>query len=564
MKHFTESAVFCGLIGVVFFMSACTEKADIVLKNGVVYTVDKNFSKQEGVAILGDKIIAVGSNRQMEKMVGSNTRVVDLHGKTVVPGFIDSHYHFMSVGKKNYYLNVDGTTSLQDFLSRVKAEVARKQKGEWIIGRGWIEEDWPSKRFPTRKDLDRVAPENPVMLRRADGHAAVVNSLALQIAGITSDTPDPDGGEILRDRRGQATGMLIDNAMGLVGKYLPADSDEPAMRKFALKAQEVATAYGITQVHDMGSGWNTVNFWKKLYREGTLKIRIVSYIRGPGDDADKLIEQGPEPGLFGNRLSIQGIKIVEDGALGSRGAALLAPYSDANTSGLLMHSEDEIYPVVLKATKKHLQLAIHAIGDKANRAILDVYERVLQELPPAQRQNLRPRFRIEHAQIVSLDDIPRFKTLDVIPSMQPSHAIGDLHFAIRRLGMERIAEGYAWRKFLDQGNFIPAGSDAPVEEGNPMIEFYAACVRKDTTGFTAEGWHPEYKMTREEALKALTIWGSMAVDQQDIKGSIEPGKLADLVVLDRDLMTDPEVRLFDIKVLMTMIGGEIVYQKEGN
>jgi len=548
------------LLCLVVLMSACSERADVVLKNGVIYAVDKDFSTQQGVAILGDKIIAVGSNADMEKMIGSNTNVIDLKGKTVVPGFIDSHYHFMGVGKKNFYLNLDGTTSLDDFLARVKDAVAEKKEGEWITGRGWIEEDWPGKKFPSKRDLDKVAPKNPVMLRRADGHAAVVNSLALKIAGISKSTANPVGGEILRNRYGNATGMLIDNAMDLMSKYLPADDDEATMRKFALKAQAVATAYGITQVHDMGSGWHTVDLWKKMYQDGDLKIRIISYIMGPGDDANKLLEHGTELGLFNHRLSVIGIKIVEDGALGSRGAALLEPYSDAATSGLLMYKDSEIFSTILRATQNHVQMAIHAIGDKANRDVLNLYARALNELN-IKPEDVHPRFRMEHSQIVSLEDIPRFRQLNVIPSMQPSHAIGDLHFAIRRLGMERIAEGYAWRKFLDQGNFIPAGSDAPVEEGNPMIEFYAASVRKDTTGFSAEGWHPEYRMTREEALKALTIWGSRAVDEENIKGSIEPGKLADLVVLDRNLMTDPEDRLFDIKVLMTMIGGEIVYQK---
>ncbi|MFQ5866314.1 MAG: amidohydrolase, partial [bacterium] len=288
-----------------------------------------------------------------------------------------------------------------------------------------------------------------------------------------------------------------------------------------------------------------------------------SYIRGPGADADRLLDEGSQIGLYNNHLTVRGIKIVQDGALGSRGAALLKPYSDADTRGFLIHKDDEIYPTIKKATERGIQMVIHAIGDRGNRNVLDLYARAFSEVPKDKRKLAAPRFRIEHAQVVALDDIPRFAQLGVIPSMQPSHAIGDLHFAVRRLGMDRMTEGYAWRTFIDLGCYIPAGSDAPVEEGNPLIEFYAACVRKDTTGFSAEGWHPELRMTREEALKSLTIWGAKAAFEEDIKGSLEPGKLADLVVLDRDLMTEPEERLFNIKVLMAVIGGEIVYEREG-
>ncbi|NIR50157.1 amidohydrolase family protein, partial [candidate division KSB1 bacterium] len=280
-----------------------------------------------------------------------------------------------------------------------------------------------------------------------------------------------------------------------------------------------------------------------------------------GEDAQRLLEEGPQIGLYENRLSVRGIKISQDGALGSRGAALLEPYSDADTKGLLLYKDEEIYPVIKQALENGVQMAIHAIGDRANRNVLDLYELAFNEVPIENRPVHPPRFRIEHAQIVALNDMPRFCELGVIPSMQPSHAIGDLHFAVRRLGLERMTEGYAWRTFIDHGCYIPGGSDAPVEEGNPMIEFYAACVRKDTTRFSAKGWHPELKMTREEALKSLTIWGAKAAFEEDLMGSIEPGKLADLVVLDRDLMMAPEEELFRINVVMTMIGGEVVYEK---
>ncbi|MFQ5750891.1 MAG: amidohydrolase [bacterium] len=545
-------------------MGCTTQKADFVLKNGIVYTVDDKNPKAQAVAITGDKIIAVGSNAEIEKLMTPGTRVIDLKGKTVVPGFIDSHYHYMGVGNREFHLNLDGTKSYQEFLDKVKAEVAKKSKGEWVTGRGWIEEDWPSKKFPTREDLDKIAADNPVMLRRADGHAAVVNSLALKIAGISKETTNPQGGQILRNKyTGEASGILLDRAMGLVSRHMPPDTSIEMMRKYAKKANDLAIAYGLTQVHDMGTNWRTVDLWKDMYEKGELKIRLYTCIRGPGEDADRLLTEGPQIGLFNHRLTVRSIKITQDGALGSRGAALLQPYSDAETSGFLIHKDEEIYPTIKKALENGIQIMIHAIGDRANRDVLDLYEKALQEVPADKRANKDPRFRIEHAQIVALDDMPRFAKSGIIPSMQPSHAIGDLHFAVRRLGLDRMTEGYAWRTFIDLGCEIPGGSDAPVEEGNPMIEFYAAAVRRDTTGFTAEGWHPELKMTREEALKSMTLWGAKAAFEENIKGSIEAGKLADLVVLDRDLMTEPEERLFDIKVLMTVIGVEVVYEQEG-
>ncbi len=557
--------VLLGIMTAMIVAFACQrgpKVADLVFKNGTIYTVDDQFRTAEAVAVVQDRIAFVGSNADVQAWIGDGTKVVDLQGKTLVPGFIDAHYHYLGVGKREYHLNLDGARSLQEFLSRVKAEAEKTPKGQWITGRGWIEEDWPTKRFPTRQDLDRVAPDHPVFLTRADGHAAVVNSLALKIAGITSVTPDPQGGQILKDRRtGQPTGMLLDRAMALVRKHLPPDTTFEMRRNYALKANEIALAYGITQVHDMGVSWDVVDLYKKLYESDELDVRIHAYIRGPGEDADRLLNEGPQIGLFDHHLTVRGIKMVADGALGSRGAALLQPYSDEDTQGFLIYKDEEIYPTIKKATEAGIQMAIHAIGDSANRKVLDLYEKAFADIPASRRKLGDPRFRIEHAQIVALDDIPRFARLGVIPSMQPSHAIGDLHFAVRRLGLERMTEGYAWRTFIDLGCYIAGGSDAPVEEGSPMIEFYAACVRKDTTGYSGEGWHPELRMTREEALRSLTIWASKAVFEEDIKGSIEVGKLADFTVLDRDLMTEPEERLFDINVTMTVIGGKIVFER---
>jgi len=537
------------------------QPADLVLTNGVVHTVDEKNPAAQAVAIAGDRLAFVGSNAEAQKWITNKTRVIDLGGKTVVPGFIDSHYHFQGVGTRAFNLNLDGCKTLEEFLSRIQNWTMGKQPGEWITGRGWMEEDWPDKKFPTRTDLDRIVPELPVYLNRADGHMALVNSKALELAGINESTPNPPGGEILKDRRGKLNGLLVDKAMGLVTRHIPSNAPE-MQEKFALKANAVALAYGLTTIHDAGSGWDTINLWKRLYGEGKLQIRLYEFVRGPGADVDTLLQKGAEIGLFENHLTIRGIKISIDGALGSRGAALLENYSDENTTGLFLWQDEQVYPTIKAATENGLQMAIHAIGDAANRKVLDLYERAFTEVPVAKRKIADPRFRIEHAQIINPADIPRFKTLGVIPSMEASHAIGDLHFAIRRLGMNRLNGAYAWRTFIDQGNYIAGGSDAPVEEGNPLLEFYASVARRDTMGFSTDGWHPELKMTREEALKSLTIWGAMAAFEEDLKGSLTPGKLADLVVLDRDLMAAPENELFNIKALMTMVGGKVVYENE--
>jgi hypothetical protein len=557
MRLFIFMVVVMGWLG----CQGKRQPVDLVLTNGVIHTVDEKNPTAQAIAIAGDRIVFVGSNAAAQNWVSGQTRVVDLGGKTVVPGLIDSHYHFQGVGKRAFDLNLDGCKSLDEFLSRIQNWTTGKQPGDWITGRGWMEEDWPDKKFPTRTELDRIVPELPVYLNRADGHMALVNSKALEIAGITEATPNPAGGEILKDPRGKLNGLLVDKAMSLVNRHIPSNSAE-MQEKFALQANAVALAYGLTTIHDAGSGWETINLWKRLYNEGKMQIRIYEFVRGPGNDVETLLQKGAEIGLFENHLTIRGIKISIDGALGSRGAALLENYSDENTHGLFLWQDDQVYPTIKAATEKGLQVAIHAIGDAANRKVLDLYERAFSEVPIEKRKIADPRFRIEHAQIVDPTDIPRFKKLGVIPSMEASHAIGDLHFAIRRLGLNRLSGAYAWRTFIDQGNYIAGGSDAPVEEGNPMLEFYASVARRDTTGFSTAGWHPELRMTRAEALQSLTIWGAMAALEEDLKGSLAPGKLADLVVLDRDLMTAPEKELFQIKVLLTMVGGKIVHQNE--
>jgi hypothetical protein len=535
--------------------------ADILFKNATVYTVNDAQPQAEAIAVKLGKIIFVGSSAEAKQYEVKGVRVIDLKGKTVLPGLTDAHYHFVGVGLREMNLNLEGTTSLQDFLTKVKARVAQARPGEWVTGRGWIETFWKPPVFPTRQDLDKIAPNNPVFLGRADGHGAVANSAALKIAGIDKDTENPFGGEIMKDKQtGEPDGMLLDRSQGLVTKHIPQPTPADIERALML-ADKRSLSLGWTQVHDAGVSYSQIDLVKKLYSENKLKIRLYEAIRGPGEDAQKLLRKGAETGLFDQRLTVRTIKVSIDGALGSKGAALLENYSDHDTNGFLTYKESDVVPMLREALKKGIQVEVHAIGDRANRTILDWYERALREVPPLERTDRTdPRWRIEHAQIVHPDDISRFKKLGIIPSMQPSHAIGDLHFAISRLGMNRLNGAYAWQTFLKQGSIIPGGSDAPVERGEPMIEFYAAVARKDMRGFSGNGWHSEQAVTRQQALKMFTIWPAFAAFEEKQRGSIEVGKLADLTILSADIMKIPEADILKTKCAMTVINGEIVFE----
>jgi len=536
--------------------------ADIVFKNGNVYTANDRAPKAQAIAVKADRIVYVGTDAGAQRYVGTNTRVVDLHGNTVLPGLTDAHQHLSGVGFREMTLNLEGTTSLVDLLAKVKARVDQAKPGEWVTGRGWIETHWTPPVFPTRWDLDKVSPNNPVILGRADGHGAVANSAAFKLAGIDKSTPNPFGGEISKDKQsGEPNGMLLDAAQGLVRRKVP-----PTTRADAERAVELGVKrdieLGWTQVQDAGGGWDDVEVFKKLYAAGTIKIRIYKAVYGPGASAKKLISEGPILGEYGNRLNVRTIKVVSDGALGSRGAALLGPYSDAtDTAGFLTVKAEELRPMLIDALKQGIQVETHAIGDKANRFILDEYEAALKAVPRAQRKIGDPRWRVEHAQIVNPADIPRFAKLGIIPSMQPSHAIGDLFFAPSRLGIDRLKGAYAWESFIKSGVVVPGGSDAPVERGEPMIEFYAAVARKDQKGFSTTGWHPEEAVTRVQALKMFTLWPAYAAFEEKLRGSIESGKLADLTILSADIMTIPELEILKTQCVMTVINGEVVFEK---
>ena len=535
--------------------------ADLVFKNGNIYTVNDKQPKAEAVAVKGDRIVFVGSNSDAQKYVGAKTRVIDLSGRTMVPGMTDAHQHLAGVGFREMTLNLEGITSLEAFLAKVKERVDQTKPGDWITGRGWIETFWTPPVFPTRWDLDKIAPNNPVFLDRADGHGAVANSAAFKIAGVDKDTPSPFGGEISKDKQtGEPNGMLLDAAQDLVQRHIPPTSAADAERAIVLGVKR-DIELGWTQVQDPGGSYADVALDSKLYDEGKIKLRIYKALSAPGPEATRLFHDGPIIGTHDHRFTVRSLKLYADGSLGSRSAALLAPYSDKpDTSGFLTVKETDLQPLLQEALRKGVQIETHAIGDRGNRFILDQYEKAMNAVPRSDWKVKEPRWRVEHSQIVNPADIPRFKKLGVIPSMQASHAIGDLHFAPSRLGIARLAGAYAWQSFIKSGSIIPGGSDAPVERGEPLIEFYAAVARKDLKGFSGDGWHPEEAVSREQALKMFTIWPAFAAFEETLRGSIEPGKLADFTVFAADIMKIPEAEILKTRCVMTVIGGEVVYE----
>jgi len=535
---------------------ARAEDADLLLTNGNIYTVTEKQPKAEAVAVKANRIVFVGSNKDAKKFHAA--KIVDLHGCTVVPGFTDAHCHIFGIGEREMRLNLEGTNSIEDFLARVKEHVDKTPPGKWIIGRGWIETFWKPPQFPTRQELDKIAPKNPVFLTRADGHASIANSAALKIAKIDQNTPDPFGGQILK-KSGEPNGMLLDNAQDLVARNIPKPT-EGEREEALLRGIDREIKLGWCEIQNAGSHKQDIDLIGKAFEAGKIKIRFVNAVYGPGEDAQNFLRDGLTINAFDRHFTQRTIKVIFDGALGSRGAALLKPYSDApETSGFLTEKPEELRPMFEQALRRGIQVETHAIGDRANRLILDLYEQAFKAVPPDEWKIREPRWRIEHAQIVDPDDISRFAKLGVIPSMQPSHAISDLFFAPARLGMNRLAGAYAWQNFLKTGCMIAGGSDAPVERGEPMIEFYAAIARKSTKGESGEGWHPEQAVSRKDALKMFTLWAAYAAFEEKDKGSIEVGKLADFTVLTRDIMKVPEKEILETRNKMTVIGGEIVY-----
>ena len=524
-----------------------------IFRGGPIYTGLEEAPIAEAVAVADGIILAVGSADLVAAGAGDDPVVVDLQGASLYPGFTDAHAHLLGVGMRELTLNLEGTASVAELVAIVEASVNSAAAGETVYGRGWIETGWPEGRMPTRDDLDPVSGANPVVLERADGHAVVVNSAALDAVGVDEEAADPDGGKIERDENGRATGILIDNAIALIAPLIDAP-DEAKKREAYAKASDVYAAYGWTGMHNMSVAPDDIGLIETLSDDGAIDIRVYNSIDKSG--VDMLVATGPRQSA-NDRIVTRAIKFYVDGALGSRGAALLAPYSDRpDTTGLLVMNHDEAIAVFEKALAAGLQVNTHAIGDRGNRMLLDWYEEAFAAHP--EKTDLR--WRDEHTQILHTDDIPRFAKLGVIPSMQPSHAIGDLFFAPDRLGPDRLDGAYAWRALIDSGSIIAGGSDAPVERGDPLIEFYAAVARRGLNGYSDENWRPGQAVSRAEALKMFTLWPAYAAFQEDVLGTIEPGKRADFTVFSKDIMTIPENEILTAKPVMTVVDGEIVFR----
>jgi predicted amidohydrolase YtcJ len=511
--------------------------ADLVLTNGRIYTVDNARPEASALAVRGGRVLFVGSDREAKSLAGPSTHVIDLRGATVVPGITDAHAHLLGLGNMLQRVNLAGSTSYNEVITRVKTWAKDVRPGEWIQGRGWDQNRWPVKEFPTHEALSRAFPNNPVVLGRIDGHALLANARAMELAHITAATTDPSGGRIVRLPTGAPSGVFVDNAMRLIDRAIPA-ATRADTRKAILAAVAEANRWGLTGIHDPGENAETIGIYEELAKAGTYNQR------------------GPQSALYDGHLWIRAIKLYADGALGSRGAALLAPYSDdPGNSGLLVSRPEHIRAWAETALRLGFQVNVHAIGDRGNRIVLDAFDSALKKIPKADH-----RFRIEHAQVLSPQDIPRFAKLGVIPSMQATHQTSDMRWAEARVGPQRIRGAYAWRSLLNTGVVIPNGTDFPVEEVNPLLTFHAAVTRQDPTNWPLGGWYPGQKMTREEALQSITIWPAYAGFQESILGSLTPGKYADFVVLDRDIMHVPDTEILGTRVISTWIGGKRVYE----
>ena len=551
MRSFVQRLV---LVAILWGGGAGAEAADLLLHGGPIYPSAK-APKVEAIVTHEGKVAFTGPLAAARK-AWPKAEDIDLKGAAAYPGFVDSHAHLISIGFRELTLNLEGTMSAAELTSRLKAWADAHPGTDIINGRGWIETHWPEKRFPSRADLDAAAPDRPVVLGRSDGHAIVVNSKMLALAGVTKDTPDPAGGQILRDAAGEPTGMLVDNAKALVNSKLPPPTFAQK-REAARKAVALYASRGWTGMDNVSVQAEEVTILKALAEKGELPIRVDNYLDLM--EAGTVLTYGPTVDPTG-LVHTNGIKLYMDGALGSRGAALLAPYSDAPGTGLLLTPADVIAKALVSARKVHAQVAIHAIGDRGNRLVLDAYEKAFADDPRALKT---ARWRIEHAQIVSAADLPRFAKLGVIASMQPSHAIGDLYFAPARLGEARLKEGYAWHDIVASGAHLTIGTDAPVERGDPLVEFYAATYRHALNGFAGPDWSPGEVLPRQQALASLTQEPAYAVFREAQQGSLAVGKLADISVFSKDLMTAPYAEIPAAHAVLTIVGGKIVYDARG-
>jgi predicted amidohydrolase YtcJ len=551
-----------------FFAGACQQKeaADLVLWNATVYTVNDDLPAAQAVAVKSGNIVAVGSNEEVRELTGQNTREIDLDGKTVVPGLIEAHGHFMGMGESMLNINLLQAKSYEELVDAVEKAVAKAEPGEWILGRGWHQDKWDSisgvvaRGFPTHELLSEVSPENPVFLKHASGHASLVNQYAMEMAGIEKNTPSPDGGEIIKDEQNNPTGILNETASNLVARLIPVESKERAQKAFKLAVKNTL-AHGITSFHDAGEDARTLELYKEMAENGQMGVRL--YVMLSGSESGLLEDyymKGPEVDLYDSVLTIRSIKLYADGALGSRGAWLIEPYNDApKETGHTIMSTEYIENVAVDGLQNGFQVCTHAIGDRANREVLNSYANAFEKVPESA---VNHRFRIEHAQHLHPEDISRFAELNVIPSMQGIHMSSDRPWAIDRLGKKRIEEGaYMWQALIQSGVKVINGTDVPVEPIDPMACFYALVTRKTLEGTPEGGYEPAQKMTRDQALKSYTLWAAYGAFEEDWKGSIEVGKVADLAVFDKDFMKVPEEEILDAKAVMTISDGRIVYER---
>jgi len=577
--------VVCIIIFSYLFFWGVPEPADVLYINGHVYTMDIKNSEADAFAVRGDEIVAVGTTEDLRNSIRPK-EVVDLHGKTVLPGLIDSHAHLMGLGIAKLTIDLVGVASEEEIASLVSERVKKSEPGQWVRGRGWDQNLWRSKRFPAHQVLDKVSPNNPVLLIRIDGHAAWANQKALELAGISRQTKDTTGGQILRDSDGNPTGVFVDNAMDLITRALPPPTERESEEALKLAVNE-CLKFGIVSMHDMGVDWKDIERYKRLIDRDDFPFRVYAAIDGAGETWDRFMgripsefDKGPIIGYGNDRLSVRALKLYVDGALGSRGAALLEPYSDdPGNRGLTVTDEKSLRQSVEEAVTRGFQVCTHAIGDRGNNIILGVYEAEMKQHPVSD-----PRLRIEHAQILAPEDIPRFKELGVLPCMQPTHCTSDMYWAEARVGASRVRGAYAWRSLLETGVIIPGGSDFPVESPNPLLGIYAAVTRQDRFGrprnaedlrgefqLSAEGvrdpgafeggWYASQKMTRIEAVRAFTSWAAYAGFQERVLGSLEKGKLADFVILSKDIFKVPAEEILTTVVEETHVGGRAVYTR---
>ncbi len=543
------------LAGAILAAAGLAQAAPTLVDNVHGYTLTGAGLSQFGaIAFDKGKVLATGDARDLRTRFPS-AQVIDGHGATLLPGIIDAHGHILSMGAAMTAIDLVGSTSLAEAQRRISAYSRAHPERKWLLGRGWNQVIWKLGRFPYATELDSVSAGRPAVLERIDGHAEWVNTAALRAAGITKDTPDPQGGRIEHDASGNPSGVLVDNAMDLMDKVTPPPSDEE--KRIALRAALAhMNSVGLTSAGDAGVSAKDIALYREFADKGEMTARIYAMIANTGADFRALSTQGPLIGYGADFLTVRAVKLFADGALGSRGAAMLAPYADApGQRGLLFMSDKDMEGKIQTALKAGYQVNVHAIGDAANRQVIDGFEAAYKVVPAGRAL----RNRIEHAQIVAPTDIPRFKQLDLIASMQPTHATSDMNMAEDRIGKERLKGAYAWRTFLDQGTHIAGGSDFPVESDNPFFGIYSAVTRADHDGKPVGGWHPEQAMTLIEAFRAFTLDAAYAQHQEKSLGSLEPGKWADFILIDRDLFHIPALDIWKIQVQSTWVAGKQVY-----